>query len=334
MERLRHLSSILIAAYLLVLTVYLLLRLVFGGGPWWLALLNNFAPYFFVPLVLLTPWALLARLHPRFVVLPLILLLIGLVWFGPRFAPRPQAAPAEKTFKVISLNVWGRNRQLDLTEAWLREQNADVVLMQEAYHDMAARLSDLYPYALPDASQTERQDRQILSRYPLFGSDSDDGYMRAEIGVNGTQVAVYNVHFSIPFTDQPHYGLHALPYPLSMLVRYNESSRNEQIRALLARLQGEEIPLAVVGGDFNTSDNSAIYPVIAAQLTDSYREMTAGLGATFPVGARLPFALPIPPFMRIDYLWHTDALRAIDVRIGPEVGSDHRPLVAVLALPE
>ena len=94
METLRRLSAVLIVVYLLGLTGYLLLRAVYGGGPWWLALLNNFAPYFFLPLVIFVFWALAARLHPRMVVLPLILLVVGLVWYGPRFAPRPTAAPA------------------------------------------------------------------------------------------------------------------------------------------------------------------------------------------------------------------------------------------------
>lgn len=333
METLRRWSSVLIALYLLALTGYLLLRLFFGGGPWWLALANNFAPYFFLPLVVLAPWALLARLHPRFVLLPLILLMIGLVWFGPRFAPRPQAAPASATLKVISLNVWVHNRQLDVTEAWLRAQAADVVLLQEAYHDLPARLRDLYPYTLPDPAPRGGQDRQTLSRYPLVEVEVGNGYQRSVVQVDDVLVAVYNVHFGVPFLNEPHYGLTALPYPLSMMIRYNEAPRNDQIRAMLARLAEDPLPV-VVGGDFNTSDNSAMYPVLAAQLTDSYREVASGMGTTFPVGSKLPVALPIPPFMRIDYLWHTAGLRALDVQVGPEVGSDHRPLVAVLALPE
>ena len=334
METLRRLSAVLIAAYLLALTAYLLLRVVLGGGPWWLAMLNNFAPYFFLPLVALALWALVARLHLRFVLLPLILLMVGLVWFGPRFAPRPAAAPAEKTLKVVTINLWVRNQQLDLTEAWLREQDADVVLLQEAYHDIAARLSDLYPYTLPDPALPQGQDRQILSRYPFVDAFWDSGYVRSVVNVDGTPIAVYNVHFGVPFVNQPRYGLESLPYPLSMMIRYNESPRNEQIRAMLARLDAEETLPAVIAGDFNTSDNSAMYPVIAEQLTDSFREVATGLGTTWPVGSSLPLALPLPPLMRIDYVWHTGGLRALDVRVGPEVGSDHRPLVAVLALPD
>ncbi len=333
MKTLRRFSGLLIVLYLLALTAYLLLRVVFGGDLWWLAMLNNFAPYFFLPLVVLALYALAVRLHPRFVLLPLILLVVGLVWFGPRFAPRPVAAPAEATLKLVSLNLWVHNQQLDLSEAWLRQQDADVVLLQEAYHDTAARLSDVYPYTQPNPALPDGQDRQILSRYPFVEAQWENGYVRSVIEVDGARVAIYNVHFGVPFVNEPRYGLASLPYPLSMIIRYNEAPRNEQIRAMLTRLESETLP-AIVGGDFNTSDNSALYPVIAAQLTDSFREAASGFGATFPVGSKLPVALPIPPLMRIDYVWHTGGLRALEVEVGPEVGSDHRPVVAVLALPE
>lgn len=332
MKALGSLFRVSIVFYVLGLAVYVALRLIFGGELWWLALLNNFAPYFFLPLLALALLALVTRLNPRFVLLPLLLLVVGLVWYGPLFAPRPQAAPAADSVKVVSFNVWANNRQLDTTETWLRAQNADIVLLQEAYHDLPARLADVYPYTLPDPPQP--QDRQILSRHPILERSTHNGYERAVVDFDGTAVAVYDVHFGVPFVNEPHLGLHSLPYPLSMVVRYNEENRNAQIRNWLAALENEPMPV-IVGGDFNTSDNSAMYPIIAAALTDSYREVETGFGTTWPVTAKLPLALDaLPPLMRIDYVWHSDTLRALDVEVGPEIGSDHRPVVAVLALPE
>lgn len=331
MNALGSLIRVSIVGYVLTLLAYVALRLAFGGDLWWLALANNFAPYFFLPLVGFALVALLARLQPRFVLLPLLLLVVGLVWYGPRFAPRPQAAPAASTLHVISFNVWAYNRQINAVEAWLREENADVVLLQEAFHDLPARLADVYPYTQPQPALP--QDRQILSRYPIVERGGGSGYERTVIDVAGARVAVYNVHFGVPFSSQPRYGLHDLPYPLNMMVRYDEQRRNEQIRDWLAAVTAETLPV-IAGGDFNTSDNSAVYPTIAARLSDSYRTVEPGLGTTWPVGAKLPIPLPLPPLMRIDYIWHSDALRALSASVGPEVGSDHRPIMATLALPD
>jgi endonuclease/exonuclease/phosphatase (EEP) superfamily protein YafD len=332
MKALGSLFRVLIVGYVLALTGYLALRVVFGGDLWWLALLNNFAPYFFVPLVGLVLLALVSRLNVRFVLLPLLLLVVGMAWFGPRFAPRPQAAPAEAPLKVVTFNLLVSNTQMDDVEAWLRAQAADVVLLQETYHDIGARLADVYPYSQPDPFPEGGQDKQILSRYPMLERSTNNGFDRVVISVDGQQIAVYNIHFGVPFASEPRHGLGGLPYPIGLVAHYDESQRNAQIEGWLAAVSTETLPV-IVGGDFNMSDNSLMYSRIADTLNDSFRETESGLGTTWPSQTR-GRRLPIPPVMRIDYIWHTDVLRTLDVFIGPNNGSDHRPVVATLALPE
>ena len=36
----------------------------------------------------------------------------------------------------------------------------------------------------------------------------------------------------------------------------------------------------------------------------------------------------IQPLLRIDYIWHSDELRAASARVGEDIGSDHLPLTA------
>lgn len=43
--------------------------------------------------------------------------------------------------------------------------------------------------------------------------------------------------------------------------------------------------------------------------------------------AHIPF-----PLLRIDYIWHTADLAARRAYVGPDVGSDHRPVIAELQL--
>ena len=59
---------------------------------------------------------------------------------------------------------------------------------------------------------------------------------------------------------------------------------------------------------------------------DSFREAAIGLGATWPANAA-----PWPPLLRLDYVWHSDGLRAVSAETGPHLGSDHLPLVVTLA---
>jgi endonuclease/exonuclease/phosphatase (EEP) superfamily protein YafD len=78
--------------------------------------------------------------------------------------------------------------------------------------------------------------------------------------------------------------------------------------------------------DCNLTDTSQAYAQLAAFLVDSFREAGWGFGHS-SFGRR-------PPFLgqRLDYIWHSDRLTAIEARVGPDGGSDHRPVVVKLAL--
>ncbi|MDX2140908.1 MAG: hypothetical protein SF123_22680 [Chloroflexota bacterium] len=76
-----------------------------------------------------------------------------------------------------------------------------------------------------------------------------------------------------------------------------------------------------------------MYSEIAAQWNDSFREAGVGLGTSWPVStARGDLLSFIPPLIRIDYLWHSDDLRAQWAGQAPPLGSDHLGLVAELVV--
>ncbi|MEP6988277.1 MAG: hypothetical protein ABI970_21915, partial [Chloroflexota bacterium] len=78
-------------AYLLVMMLYGVLRLIVGDGNPKLSLVNSFAYFSFLPLPVLILLALLARSRIAFLrLLPLIVVLV--LWIGPRFIPKPIVA--------------------------------------------------------------------------------------------------------------------------------------------------------------------------------------------------------------------------------------------------
>lgn len=324
-------------AYGLALLVYLLLRAALGDSLWWLAFLHNFTPYYFAPLLGVIPLLFVAGTKKMaFRLLPL--LLIGALLYGPLWLPRSiVAAEDDHTLKVVTFNVLILTENFDTMEAWLRTTGADVVLLQETGGLDTAQvidtMSDVYPYAVDLEGTTV----MALSRYPVLemtlvdlGSWFIDRFV---LDVHGEALAVYNVHMTMPTRkdshsmSDPHGGL------LDLFLQYDETHRNQLIRNLLALLAEENLPY-IVAGDFNTSDNAVLYGEMAAVLNDSYRETNIGLGATWPAAmGDDPLPEFIPPMLRIDYVWHSDDLRALSTAIGPNLGSDHLPVVATLALP-
>jgi endonuclease/exonuclease/phosphatase (EEP) superfamily protein YafD len=87
---------------------------------------------------------------------------------------------------------------------------------------------------------------------------------------------------------------------------------------------------ALIGGDFNATENMDLCQALHdAGLRDAFRQAGAGFGLTFPVFGRYR-GLPLPPFVRIDYVWHSAAYVSRAAQVLPDAGSDHLPLLVVL----
>lgn len=344
MRKLRFGIQLVCVGYAVALAIYLLLRLVVGDGVWWLGLLNNFAPYFFVPLMPLLVLVLVTRSGVRVGLALAVLLVIGGVWFGGRFMPKARVQAAGDTLKIISFNVWGDNPHLDDVQAWLREQNADIVLMQEIpptwSGDGVPELLDLYPHQASQSAELRYWGQAAISRYPLesvedfdLEGDGTGSHQRLVINVDGQQIAVYNVHFEMPVREGARFYVPIDHHAVDLALRYDDTRRNGQINRLLPLLDAEALPYLVVG-DFNMSDDAVIYSVFAERMGDSFHEAGTGLGASWPVASVAGLPSFVPLLLRIDYVWHSEEFRTVSAQLGDPLGSDHLPLVVELTIPE
>jgi endonuclease/exonuclease/phosphatase family metal-dependent hydrolase len=134
----------------------------------------------------------------------------------------------------------------------------------------------------------------------------------------------------MPVGREPHVRLPFAPHLVRLAARYDESVRDGEIAALVARLEKEERPF-VVAGDFNLCDRSAGYRVLEAVAEDSFHAAGDGFGTTWPVGQVRGLPEWMPPALRIDYVWHAASFETRAARVGPPLGSDHRPVVVDLS---
>lgn len=318
--------------YLLPFAAYLVLRALVGDSLWWMAFLNNFTPWLFLPLLPLALLTLLAR-APRVLAACLGLLSLGGLWYGGRFLPRSVQAGDGERLRVATFNVWGVNADTSALLAWLRALSADVVLLQEvapANRGVFTVLADLYPYQF--GAEGEAWGGFVLSRYPILASENfplPSGWeqQRVVLDVSGVPLTVYNVHLRVAAGETYHLPLQTGGALLDMLLRYDDAPRNADLYALLARVTE---PQVLVAGDFNLSDQSDPYPRVDDLLDDAFALAGVGLGATWMDTSRHS-ALPawLPPLARIDYVWYR-GLRALAAEVGPPLGSDHLPVIADL----
>jgi vancomycin resistance protein VanJ len=333
----KRIVVLLTAAYALALIVYLVLRFALRDTLWWLAFLHNFAPYYFAPLLALIPLLFIVKARGTAVRL-LPLLLIGLLLFGPRWLPKPvvNAAGDTPSIKLVTFNVLVLTEDYERIIAWLRATDADVILLQEVDDAetpvIIESLVDAYPYQVDLIGTT----LLALSRYPIREQSLVDlgawFIDRFVLEVEGQALAIYNMHMHLPIRDEPHIWFDTHKGMVNLFLKYDEFHRNRLIHRLLELLAQEDLPY-IVAGDFNTSDNALIYDDMMAVMRDSFRETNTGLGTTWPAAAGDdPLPGIIPPLLRIDYVWHSTNLRALATEIGPDLGSDHLPVVATLGL--
>jgi endonuclease/exonuclease/phosphatase (EEP) superfamily protein YafD len=325
--------------YLAGLLVWAILHVVFGDRWWWLFLLNSFSAYAFVPLPLVALVAMVARRRVLWGSLATAIVL-GVWLHGAAFVPTGRTVQASHgpTLTVMTYNLLGFNTNVDGVVAALQRSGADVVSLQELNPAMAAaieqRLGVEYPYQ-ELYPQEGTSGHGLISRYPLYPAElslagtawEGRAHIVRELDVYGQHVLFMHFHAVPTNLGKPSFMEHSLRV------------REQQARDMVALAQRYDGPF-VAAGDFNATDMSAAYDIVTTSLQDAWRQAGWGLGQTFPGAAsqgssRLSImGVPVPMWLvRIDYVFHSAHVQALNTWIGPWDGaSDHRPVMAELVL--
>lgn len=327
---------------------------------WWalydlISLLNEFTPFFFLPLPLWLFTAILARTRGAVLAAALPWLLFGWL-YGEMFLPRQAhtarvlaAGPAGKLpappLRVMTFNVFEAQRTtLQLAES-IRQANADVVLVQELNTTFAQELDTALAGAYPHRRLRPAGGSRgggIWSRHPFVSEEVWDGSRRgarwqhAVLSVDSRALHVVNLHLTAPTVR----WRRRADWPLPVVTGSVTEGRSDEVSGLVPRLrplaQGPE-PL-VVAGDLNMTDQTPEYRrLLGAGLADAHRRAGWGFGHTFPAVPvvrifRERFRVPVP-LIRIDHVLYSSRLAAQRVDVWPAAaGSDHLPVVAELVL--
>ena len=224
-----------------------------------------------------------------------------------------EAAPGSAFFlRVATFNLWRGNERMEDVAKFLAEADADVVVLQEVTRDHGSKLRQAlgsrYPYGLGETGLV------ILSKHPIIAEGRVDrpGYppwislmLRwARLEVNGTTFELAGMHLARPF------------YP---------ELQQQDIAVLTQFVQSRTLPL-IVAGDFNMSPWSQKLERFT-DATELKRYNTVHL--SWPMRWR---GMPLLPLVAIDNVFASRHFAAISTEGGPRLGSDHRPVIADIAL--
>jgi endonuclease/exonuclease/phosphatase family metal-dependent hydrolase len=277
-------------------------------------------PWLLVGVVPAAVWAWRSRARALFAVLGASAALIAIAHLHLLRRPDAVRPPAALTLSVMSYNTWSRNGDERRIARVVREAAPDLVLLQEipaaVFGRVVPLLRDLYGGAAVHVAYEPAIRQGVVSRHPVDESVAVRGkghVQRVVLRTPAGPITVLNVH---------------------ALRERGWRQRYERLAALLAE---DVLPLTgpvVVAGDLNAPEHSQPYALVAAHLANAHRAAGSGLGFTYPAPAlRLAGLLPAFPVVRIDHVFfsrHFVALRA--ETLADSGGSDHRPVLAVLAL--
>jgi endonuclease/exonuclease/phosphatase (EEP) superfamily protein YafD len=277
---------------------------------WVFDLVANFRVQFFVALASL---AILFVVDRRFRSAALYgaMALLNLAVIVPLYFGGPTVAVPVNAIhgRAVLLNVHTESRRFDLVRDFIRQAKPDFVVFEEINDEWLselAKLGDLYPHIVP-APRPDNFGMALFSRWPLHDaeireiSDTDVPSVLARVDFQGKWLTLIGTH------------------PLPPANREQFLLRNQQLFALARLTQSLPQPLVVLG-DLNATPWSPYYRELLYDTDLVDVSQGRGINASWPVPI-LPLRIPI------DHCLVSGDVGVAEVKLGPDVGSDHFPLI-------
>ena len=316
-----------------VLVIWIAIHL-FGDRSWWSVMLL-FGPRWLmvVPWLGVVPW-LLAEFRRAIVpsLLGLGVALFGIVGFhlGLRRAGTSDGIP----FRVVELNAQGgtgTTRQ-ERMMAEIRKENPDVAVVVECGPELVTALKTMTEFQM---RSSEFPGLCLLSRTAITGweqrgqrdvfAQGGAGYIvRAEVTTAAGPIRIGLVHLATPrHALDSYFDLSELPKQGNNTLA-NMAQRDEESRFARDWILQGPLVRTIVAGDFNLPAESAIYRRYWGNLRNAFGR--AGFGTGYTKRTRRWG-------VRIDHVLTSDDIGIHSAIVGPDVGSDHRPVITDLVLP-
>ena len=238
-------------------------------------------------------------------------------------SPAKAPAPASSTMRLMSINVHLYNRNAASLLNTVRRAAPDVLVLQEYSQaiDDAVRgaLAEEYTYQLRKPQAENGDGWAVYSRRPRLAPidtalqlDRSKRQARFAVRLADKEVIVYALH---------------LTSPQSM----DKIGRNRAEVADLVELLATETKPVILAGDFNFTSSTANAAALRARgMRDTHDLAGQGRGSTWRF-RKLPLAYRLPGF-RIDHIFVGPELTCTNARVLDIAGSDHRPILADIAL--
>ncbi|MCG8468870.1 MAG: endonuclease/exonuclease/phosphatase family protein [Gemmatimonadetes bacterium] len=285
-------------------------------GPRWLLLL---------PAFVLGPLAIGQRAVLSAVVVAALVVLGPVMGFQMGWRGWFAGGSQPGDLRVVTFNAEG-GLAIDAERFEELIRDVDVVAIQECNPGIPLLLESLEGWHF----ENSRGSLCLASRFPIGRADQQEhealrraggsGWViRYRIDTPSGPIELTNVHLDTPRSGFEQLRRGRIPEGIEEMGSNSITRDLESRRARRWANDGNDPRLIV--GDFNMPTESAIYRRHWGDLTNAYSTVGVGFGHTRYNGWIR---------VRIDHILTGDGWRTVSSRVGPDLGSDHRPMIAEL----
>ncbi len=285
-----------------------------GRLGWWFDLFSHFRVQYFLALALVTPLLLISRQRKAAVCCG-IFAIINLGVILPLYLGHTvEAGEHESMFRAMLINVETESGDPILVAKTLSEMDPQIVVLEEINSRWLIDLEEALR-VFPHSCVRPREDNfgiGLFSKFPLSNATI--------VAIGEAEVPSILADVTIETTTLRVMATHPLP-PTG--ARYSRG-RNSQLKRIPDYFPSDGSPILLLG-DLNVSPWSHHFTQLLKRT--GLRDSSKGRGVqpTWPTGNPL---LSIP----IDHCLHSRELVIRRKQIGPNVGSDHYPVIVDVAV--
>ena len=256
------------------------------------------------------PWASLAAAYV------LVIAALLLPSYISRRSDEPSRASASN-LRLLLLNVNYENRRYAQLAGLIKSERPDLIVLQEVttgWLDALKPLADSYPFTRWQTEETDGSGIALLSRISFEESDvvfigSDDRpAIAARLRVGGASLSLLTIHPRAPIRPK-HFEY-----------------RNRQLLAAAEYARAMPAPKLFVG-DLNTTPWSPYFGRVLSESGMVDARKGFGLLPSWPVWNLTPLLM-----LPLDHCFVSPDVRIVNIRTGPNVGSDHLPVIIDLSV--
>ena len=289
-------------------------------GPRWLAA---------GPLVILIPIAVVSNFR-LFIPLSLGAVIVFGPFMGFCLNFGNNGTTSRPVLRVITCNIASGAFNADALSWLINESKADIVALQECPRQIRQKLK------LPEGWNCIQEGAlAVLSRFSLKHGTTyqsmhpphtwpRDSLLECLVQTPAGEIAFYTLHL-----PSPRYGLQNILdrrtiISLSRKELLNSETLNRwQTAREIQKITASQTLPVIVAGDFNMPVESPMYREVWGEYSNAFSKTGFGYGWSERSAVRR-----IPLAVRIDHVLTANGVIPRMCKVGPDVGSDHLPLVA------